>query len=213
MASDATATDAVDDAADDAAEIEASLRDPQRFAVLFDRHHAAIHRYLARRLGSHLADDLASETFITAFERRGRYDAAQASALPWLYGIANNLARRHRRSEQRQLRAYARTGVDPVVASHAEEVVARLAAVAATRRLAAQLAGLRDRDREALLLLAWAGLDYQQIAQALGVPVGTVRSRLHRARAQLRAALAAPDPDPDPDPDVGCERERGSASG
>jgi RNA polymerase sigma factor (sigma-70 family) len=191
MASDATATDAADDAADDAAEIAASLRDPQRFAVLFDRHHAAIHRYLARRLGAHHADDLASETFITAFERRGSYDLTQTSALPWLYGIASNLARRHRRTEERQLRAYARTGVDPVVASHAEEdeVVARLAAAAATRRLAAALAGLRDRDREALLLLAWAGLDYQRISQALGVPVGTVRSRLHRARAQLRAAL------------------------
>lgn len=187
----------------DATAIQASLRDPQLFGVLFDRHHDAIHRYLARRLGSHHADDLASETFTKAFERRGSYDAAQTSALPWLYGIANNLARRHRRTEQRQLRAYARTGVDPVVESDADEVVARLAAAAATRRLAAALAGLRHRDREALLLLAWAGLDYQGISQALGVPVGMVRSRLHRARAQLRAALG----------DLDLDLEMGDTSG
>jgi RNA polymerase sigma factor (sigma-70 family) len=109
-------------------------------------------------------------------------------ALPWLFGIAANLARRHRRTEVRRLRAYARTGRDPLLDEHGD-APARLDAAAAGPRLAAALAELRAHDREALLLFAWAELSYEEISLALRIPVGTVRSRLHRARQALRAHL------------------------
>src|SRR5579862_1178416 len=91
-------------AADDAAVIESSQREPERFAVLFDRHAPHIHRYLARRAGREVADDLVAETFLTAFAKRDRYDLSYTDARPWLYGIATNLVGRHRRDEVRQYR-------------------------------------------------------------------------------------------------------------
>jgi hypothetical protein len=95
-------------ATDDSELIAASLVEPARFAELFDRHFPAIHRYLRRRVGAELADDLAAETFTQAFARRRHYRAEQPDAAPWLYGIAGNLVRQHARAEQRRLRAYAR---------------------------------------------------------------------------------------------------------
>ena len=160
------------------------------FAVLFDRHAAAIYRYLARRAGATLADDLLAQTFLVAFERRDRYDTACPDARPWLYGIAANLLRRHQRDEVRQYRAWARTGVDPVASvGHAEEADDRLDPAARSPSLARALASLRPADREVLLLFAWGELSYDEIATALDIPVGTVRSRLHRARARVRSAL------------------------
>ncbi|MFN2469433.1 MAG: RNA polymerase sigma factor [Gaiellaceae bacterium] len=87
--------------------IAASVRDPAAFVPVFDRHFGAIRRYLARRLGSDLGGELAAETFTRAFDARGRYDTSRADALPWLYGIAANLVRRHLRAEERRLHAYA----------------------------------------------------------------------------------------------------------
>jgi RNA polymerase sigma-70 factor (ECF subfamily) len=101
--------------ATDAAIIERSLREPERFAQVFDRYYAEVHGFVARRLGRSLADDVASETFAIAFDRRRRYDLAYPSARPWLYGIAANVIARHRRAEVRQYRALARTGVAPAV--------------------------------------------------------------------------------------------------
>lgn len=163
--------------------IARSLADPSAFVAVFERHYDAIGRYLARRLPSALAAELASETFVRAFSGRARFDSSRADALPWLYGIAANLVRRHRRTERRMLRAYARTGVDAVGTESGEPHD--------LRELAAALAELRSADREALLLFAWADLDYAEIADALGIPVGTVRSRLSRARSRLRARLTA----------------------
>src|SRR5512146_993047 len=99
--------------ADDAALIAQSLRAPERFGVLFDRHAPAIYRYAVRRRGPDAADDLVAETFLAAFRQRGRYVHAHADARPWLYGIATRLIGRHRRDEVRFFRAIARTGVDP----------------------------------------------------------------------------------------------------
>jgi RNA polymerase sigma factor (sigma-70 family) len=169
--------------------IERSLAEPEVFAVLFDRYAADIHRYAARRLGASTADDLVAETFLVAFRRRGSYDTGRSQARPWLYGIATSLIARQRRSEQRLYRALARTGLDPLPEPIADQVVRRVAAQGQQRRLAAALAGLSVADREVLLLLAWGGLSYEEIAEALGVPVGTVRSRLHRARRKLRKVL------------------------
>jgi DNA-directed RNA polymerase specialized sigma24 family protein len=101
---------ATPDEPSDAVLIERSLRHPERFEKVFDRHLDAIHGYVARRLGRGLADDVASETFLIAFDRRARYDLGQPDAVPWLYGIASNLIARHRRAEVRRYRALARAG-------------------------------------------------------------------------------------------------------
>ncbi|GAA3520467.1 RNA polymerase sigma factor [Actinocatenispora rupis] len=160
------------------------------FAVLFDRHAAVVHRYLARRAGTGAADDLLAQTFLIAYERRGTYDRTRPDARPWLYGIAGNLLRRRRREEVRQYQAWARTGVDPVAADHAGRVAEAVDAECAAARLAGVLAGLSAADREVLLLVAWGELSYPEVADALDIPIGTVRSRLHRARARIRAAAA-----------------------
>jgi RNA polymerase sigma factor (sigma-70 family) len=173
----------------DAELIEQSLREPAAFAALFDRYATDIHYYAARRLGRAAADDLVAETFLVAFRRRSTYDLHRPRARPWLYGIATILIARQRRHEQRLYRALARTGVDPLPEPIADQVVRRVAAQGQQRLLAAALAGLARGDREVLLLVAWGGLTYQEIAEALQVPVGTVRSRLHRARRTLRQAL------------------------
>lgn len=178
---------------DDASLIERSLADPEAFADLYDRHAPLIHRYAARRLGAEAADDVVAETFLAAFRRRARYDLARPDARPWLYGIAANLIGKHRRSETRMLRAYARTGTDPLD-DDADRVDARVSASACARPLAGALAALPARDRDVLLLVAWADLTYEQVAEALSIPVGTVRSRLNRARRKVREALGGTDP-------------------
>jgi RNA polymerase sigma factor (sigma-70 family) len=173
----------------DAAIIGRSVGEPECFAAVFDRYHFEIHGYIARRLGPSLADDLASETFLIAFARRDRYDVAHADARPWLYGIASNLIARHHRAEQRRYRAMARAGTDEVGEGHADQVVVRLDATAHQGQLAAALSKISAGDRDVLLLVAWAELTSEQAGQALGIPAGTARSRLHRARQRIRAAL------------------------
>ena len=174
---------------DDAAIIEGSLHRPERFATIFDRHAAHIQRYLARRLGQQVADDLVAETFLTAFGKRAHYDGARPDARPWLYGIATNLVRRHQREEVREYRLRATIGPEPTQDGHADRVAAQVTAAAMHRMLAAALAALAEGDRDVLLLIAWEGLTYEEVAEALGIPTGTVRSRLNRARRQVRAAL------------------------
>ncbi|MES5821064.1 sigma-70 family RNA polymerase sigma factor [Streptomyces sp. RG80] len=172
----------------DAALVAASLDEPERFAALFDRHAPAIHQYVARRLGRDAADDVTAETFLTAFRIRARFDPARAGVRPWLYGIAAKQIGRHRREEVKALKLLARTGHDPVADSWTDSADDRLTAEAASRPLAKALAGLSAGDRHVLLLFAWADFSYQEIAEALGIPVGTVRSRLNRARRKLRTA-------------------------
>jgi RNA polymerase sigma-70 factor (ECF subfamily) len=175
----------------DAEIIRASRDEPRQFGLIFDRHFDTLYRYLCRRVGAALADDLASQTFTEAFAHRSRYDPARPSALPWLYGIAANLLRRHYRGEQRQLRAYAQSGVDPTRDADLDAVVERVDADLAGPRIAAALAALDRGDRDVLLLYAWTELSYADIGYALGIPLGTVRSRLNRARRKTRELLAA----------------------
>ena len=166
-----------------------SLKEPTAFELIFDRHFDAIYGYLHRRVGRDLAEELAAETFTLAFERRSSCRAS-GSVLPWLYGIATNLASQRWRGERRRLRAYGRSGVDGWVADD-DEVVARVDGSALRARLACALAEMRPRERDALLLYALADLSYEEIALALEVPIGTVGTWLHRAREIARRELTA----------------------
>lgn len=173
----------------DVAVIRLSLSDSELFAELFHRHAPRIQRYVVRRLGQDAADDIVAETFLLAFRQRAAYDQTREDALPWLYGIATNLIGRHRRAETRLYRALARTGTDPVTAPFTDLADDRVTAGAASRRLALALAGLSAAYRDTLLLVVWGDLSYEEAAAALGVPTGTVRSRVNRARAALRRQL------------------------
>jgi RNA polymerase sigma-70 factor (ECF subfamily) len=185
--------DAARDAPDDAALIVQSRHSHESFAALFDRHAPAIHRYVARRLGPDAADDLVAETFLIAFQRRETYDAANADARPWLHGIATNLIRRRHRNETRLLRAIARTRANPAAEPMADQVIGRVAARALRSQLASALARLPGSQRDVLLLVA-SGLSHEETAVALGVPLGTVASRLARARRKVRAELGEVNP-------------------
>ncbi|MFW6689919.1 RNA polymerase sigma factor [Streptomyces sp. MAR4 CNX-425] len=176
----------------DASVVARSRTEPEAFAVLFDRHADAIHRYAARRLGDEAADDVMAETFTTAFRLRERFDPGRGDVRPWLFGIATHLVSRHRRAEARRFRALSRLPApaetdEPL----ADRVAARATADGMRRELATALARLSPSLRDVLLLVAWADLAYEEVAEALGVPVGTVRSRLHRARGRLRKELGA----------------------
>lgn len=175
----------------DAAVVQESLAIPERFAALFDRHAGEIHRYAARRLGPDAvtaADDVTAETFLVAFGKRGRYDLDRADARPWLYGIASNLISKHRRSELRRLRALARLA-EPRGEAFEDRSVERLTAQDLKPHLAAALTRLKRAERELFLLVAWAGLSYEEAADALDIPIGTVRSRISRTRAKIRHHL------------------------
>ena len=174
--------------------IAGSTDEPELFAALFDRHATAVHRYLGRRVGD-LADDLLSETFLIAFRRRAAYRAEHVEVRPWLMGIATNVVHGHLRTERRRYRALARASTEPVSSgASTDEAHDRVAAQALRAPLAAALAALKPRDRDVLLLFAWGQLGYEEIAAALDVPIGTVRSRLNRARRQTRAALGTTSP-------------------
>jgi RNA polymerase sigma-70 factor (ECF subfamily) len=178
----------------DAAVFERSVAEPELFTVIFDRYYRAVYGYLSRHVGRTIADDLAAETFIRAFERRSAYDPTAERALPWLLGIALNLLAHHRRSEARQFRALAAAGGLEPRESPEDAGGGRLDADT-TQRLVAGLEQLDDYDREALLLYVWGELKYHEIADVLGIPIGTVRSRLNRARSKLRQALEATSPE------------------
>jgi RNA polymerase sigma factor (sigma-70 family) len=175
----------------DAELIERSWAAPDEFGAIFDRHFAAIYRFCARRVGVHRGEDLAGEVFRWSFEHRGRYDVARPDARPWLYGIALNLVRTEWRSSGRQQVAYRRfasrahvdiDGVD-VLAASAVDAASELAQVAVA------LGELSAQDVETILLYAWEGLSYGEIAESLSIPIGTVRSRISRARVHLSGVI------------------------
>ncbi|MHB1583410.1 MAG: RNA polymerase sigma factor [Acidimicrobiales bacterium] len=166
-----------------------SITDRLAFERCFEEQFPAVHRFVARRVGTALADDLAAETFATAFRRRQDFDPRKGNLRSWLFGIASNLLRNHWRAEQHQLELDARLAVDAELRNDPTLSDERLSASLVAPRIAAALAELVTEQREVLLLHAWADLRHDEIAAALGVPVGTVRSRLSRARAALRERL------------------------
>ncbi|WP_214416205.1 RNA polymerase sigma factor [Sphaerisporangium fuscum] len=178
---------------DDSTVIANSLDQPELFAVVFDRHADEIFRYASRRLGADLAEDVVAEVFLVAFRGRARYDGSRPDSRPWLYGIATNVVSQHRRAERRRTQMMARVAPDRP-GSFDDRSVERVTAEQLQPRLARALSKLSARDRDLLLLVAWTDLTYEDVAQALRMPIGTVRSRLHRVRVKLRRALGGIDP-------------------
>jgi len=159
--------------------IRRSLAEPNAFGTIFERHFDALYGYACRRVGSHLAEEIATETFVRAFDGRRRFDTECEDARPWLFGIAANLLRRHWRTERRRLAAYARS-VGPAAGASPDALRADLVAA---------LDSISKDERETLFLYAVADFSYEEIGAALRIPVGTVRSRLARARGRLRERL------------------------
>jgi RNA polymerase sigma factor (sigma-70 family) len=175
----------------DAEILRRSLQQPAAFAELFERYARDVGRFAARAVGSDAAEDVLSETFLVAYRRRGSYDHGVGSARPWLFGIAAKLIQKHRAEQAAHWRSYA-----AAVGAHEESddgaihaAGDRADAGAMLRALAPAIGQLAARDRETLMLYAWGDLTYDEIGRALGVPIGTVRSRLNRVRRRLTNAV------------------------
>lgn len=171
---------------DDRALWRAADTQPEAFGEIFERHARAVFAFCARRAGDlALAEDLTSVVFLEAWRRRRSVRLTGTSALPWLLGIANNVVRNQRRSLRRHRAALARLSVDGVSPSGDEEAIARADAQHTLSAALRDVELLPRGQRDAVTLVLLSGLSYEDAAQALGVPVGTVRSRIARARAAL----------------------------
>jgi RNA polymerase sigma factor (sigma-70 family) len=177
---------------EDGAAIARSLHHPEAFADVFDRHFAFVHRYVARRAGRDRADDVASQTFTVAFAHRGRYRDDLGTARPWLLGIATNLMRAEYRGDARVASIVERLGSEAVVSSSRPALASASADRDDDNRLSSALDRLDARQRDTLLLHALGELSYAEIAAAMEIPIGTVRSRISRACAALRTELEPP---------------------
>ena len=177
--------------ATDAAVIARSVDEPAAFAELFERRFSVIYRFLCLRVGEQTAGDLASETFVIAFRRRAEYDVTRPDSRPWLFGIAANLAREQQRSERRRRETWLRLVRERPPESE-DDVLAPVDAEMDSETFRAALAELSPEARDLLLLFGCVGLSYEEIAEALSLPLGTVRSRIHRLRHKLSKRLRLP---------------------
>ncbi|WP_432537877.1 RNA polymerase sigma factor [Kineococcus arenarius] len=169
--------------------------DVESFGVIFDRHSEAVRAYCARRTGSlDTAEDLVSIVFLEAWRRRDDVELVDDGALPWLYGIARRTVQHRWRTTQRHRRALQHLPTAVIAPDHAEQVAARIDDERHLTQLREAFSRLRPADQDVLTLCVWQGLDYAAAAVALGVPVGTVRSRLSRARARLHALSTTSEP-------------------
>jgi RNA polymerase sigma factor (sigma-70 family) len=165
-----------------------SLEDPLEFGVLFERHYPAILRYLERRVGNNVGEELAAESFVVAFERRHTFDTSRGDARPWLFGVATNLLRNERRAEQVVLRQRGR--FTAAVSDYSiDDATERVDADSGRSNLLRALALLGDEERDIVFLTALGELTPHEIADALGISPSTVRTRLWRARKILRTRL------------------------
>lgn len=167
--------------------ISRSISQRAAFTEVYDRHQRVIYRYVSRRIGPAHADDVTSETFLVAFARRDAFEGDDAR--PWLLGIATVLMRKFARQEARAWRGMLASDLGRISSDEIGAADTRLDAERIAPRLGSGLARLSPGDRDVLLLHVFGDLDYQGIADALTIPVGTVRSRLNRARVKLRASL------------------------
>jgi RNA polymerase sigma-70 factor (ECF subfamily) len=179
--------------ATDAEIIRASWHSRERFGALYHRYASVLFGYACLRVGRGPAEDVVADTFLAAFAQRHGYDLARASARPWLFGILTNKIAERSRMEKIHYRAYARAWQNPVLEGIADRVADQVSAQAQRGQLAAALSRLNAADRHVLLLVAWGQLSYDEVAQALRIPPGTVASRLNRARRKVRAALGDKD--------------------
>lgn len=162
----------------------------EAFGQLFDRHADAVYRYCFRRTGSWSdAEELTSITFLEAWRSRGKAHLQDGSLRPWLLGVATNVDRNRRRAARRYSGVLSKLPRQDVVPDIADDSVARLDAEAIAKRVLVELNRLPDRDRDVAILCLGQGLTYAEAAAALGIPVGTVRSRLSRARSRLSASV------------------------
>ena len=171
---------------EDEEDLLASLTEASRFTAIFERHLPGIHRYLSYRVGRDIADDLSAETFLRAFRGRIHFDSSKGTVQAWLFGIATNLVSHHRRDEQRHFHLDRKAVLRDSPLQGDGDFVDSLAASSDLAKAIAQLDG---KSRDVVLLVAGAGLSYEEAAVALAIPLGTVRSRLSRARDQVRARL------------------------
>lgn len=170
--------------------ILASMSDPRAFAAIFERHSGSVHRYLVKRVGQGPAEDLVGETFATAFRSRSNFDTSRTDARPWLFGIATNTARHYWRAEGRRSSRNRSATMDlPGSPDLSEEVVSTAWFKSQSDVLVTALEQIDEADLDVLLLVAGPGFSYDEVAVALEIPIGTVRSRLARARRQLRELL------------------------
>lgn len=182
------------DGVSDTLVVEGSLTDPGMFALLYDRYEASLYRYAYRRAGPGMAEDLVADTFLVAFSRRRNFNPGFGDARAWLFGILTKEISHHHRRESARLRAVARSCLTETTCDSADQALTNADARAARAALASALAELSRGDRDVLLLIAWSGLSYAETAQAMDIAIGTVRSRLNRARRKVRAALGGEDP-------------------
>lgn len=175
------------------------MRDRERAAELFSEHAAALGRYARARVGAADAEDVVAATFLRAYRARDSWNPSLGSEAAWLFGIASNEIRNHRRSEQRRMRLLSVIPPPMQMGSVESATVERIDAQRAVARLVPHLQRLHELDRDILLLNAWAGLSPTEIAQALGMVPATVRTRLRRTRERLRRSVSANGSDNDND--------------
>ncbi|MEU7583865.1 RNA polymerase sigma factor [Streptomyces sp. NPDC041068] len=167
--------------------------DADAFGELFDAYARSVYNHAYRLTGNWAqAEDVVSLTFLDAWRLRGKLDEEGGSLRPWLLGVATNVTRNTRRAARRHAAAVARLPRDEVVADFADEIAGRIDDKDQLALVRTALETLRRTEREVLALCVWSGLDYASAAAALGIPVGTVRSRLSRARTKLAKALEPP---------------------
>lgn len=177
------------------AELAGEIRDDPdgSFGLLFEQYSTLIYNYCFRQTASwDLAEDLTSTVFLEAWRSRHRLRVQNDSVLPWLYGIATNVCRRQRRTSVRRWRAMRRLPPELDEPDPAEQVAERLDDERRMSDVLAVIDRLPTGERDVVMLVVWEELDYQSAAVALDIPIGTVRSRLNRARRRLSTSLAAP---------------------
>ena len=163
--------------------------DGEAFGRLFERHAQAVFAYCLRRTGVWAAaEDLMSVVFLETWRKRGSV-TVDGTLLPWLYGVALGVTRNHQRSRTRHKAALGKVPLPDPHGDHADDVARRVDAETRTKAVIAELEKLPAGDREVLEMSAWSDLSQAQIAQVLGIPVGTVKSRLARAQRTVRGAL------------------------